>query len=209
MPVIKDKVTGKIYAKTPSEIAREFSCHPGTIARYLKHKGSPKFTPKRGYDLSEVQEFILKYHKPNHRLVAAMEAVLGNGSDEKPTALHDDDPAGIKALSYRQRIERARAVKLETEVAIMKSELFYGELFDKWFGDAIPTMLNEIRRQCENVLPAIQEGMNASDIRRTYREHMDKVFARFESRAEEFREQVKTVKQKVRKSKRSSEDDES
>jgi hypothetical protein len=93
-------------------------------------------------------------------------------------------------LDYKERIDRARAIKLETEVAIMKGDLIHIDQIDEFFADSIPKVVGEIRRQLENVLPSIIVGMTAGAIRKVFRKHIDKILANFEGRAKEFKAEV-------------------
>ena len=105
--------------------------------------------------------------------------------EEKPEDL-------TKRLTYKSRIERARALKMETELAQLRGSLIHIDVFRDFFADVIPKTVTELRREMENVLPAVLEGLSAGEIRRIHRAHIDKVLERFEQRAKEFRDSIQT-----------------
>lgn len=199
MNIFKDK-TGEKWSTNKSAIAREWQVHPGTMDRYIRDPRSPKPDHKKGWKLSELRTFIMDNYTPNHRLIRSMNESLGIDPSEGMTTNSEsgeEKPDDLsKRLTYKSRIDRARALKMETEFEMLRGSLIHIDVFRDFFADLIPKTVTELRRQMENVLPAILEGMSAGEIRRIHRSHIDKVLERFEQRAAEFQASIQSESSK-------------
>ena len=190
-----DEEAGEWYYKTAGELSREFKCGEGTMKKYLTLRGAPKPDPKKGYHLRIVRSYILTFN-PMARLVKSMyERCEGVKFNSK--AGEADNESSTQSLAYKTRIERARALKLENDLALLTKEQMHFSVHTKFFDEIIPNFMSELRRELESTLPSILEGQTAPKIKSIFGEHMDRVFREIGERALDFREEIDEVRAKA------------
>ena len=182
------------WAKTKGSLAKIFGVSVGCISQYYFQEGFPEKNPDKGFKIQDICAYILSKN-PSPNVADKVTAVMLSEGEEYDESQDIDDlnrETLSRQLNYKSRIDRARALKLEHEVAREKKDLIHFKVFEEFFADIIPYCISELRRQLESVLPALEEGMTAAQIRKIHREHIDKVLNSFHDRAMKFSDGLKS-----------------
>jgi hypothetical protein len=169
---------GRVYAKSLNELAAIFTMTAGTVSKWLHHPQAPEQKPD-GWDVEEVRAFILS--KSDH--AGVRRKLAGETGDDAPD----------KPRSWKDRRDRAAALKAERELAIVDGKLIQTDVFDRFCATTVPEATTQLRRLLESTLPAKLEGQTAARIRQILRAELDKILKKFESEFQSF----KTISREV------------
>jgi hypothetical protein len=176
------RAQGRVYVNSAASLAAIFTMTPGTVAKWLRHPEAPPKDSKLGYDVEKIREFILA-----HSDHAGVHRKLGGAGKS----------GGKKVLTWKDRKDRAGALKAERELSETSGLLVNLKSFDKFCQTTIPETTMQLRRAFESTLPAKLEGQTAARMRQILRTELDKILKRFEGEFQTFGEALKA---KARKS---------
>tara|TARA_Y100000004_G_C8956630_1_gene431146 strand:- start:5306 stop:5890 length:585 start_codon:yes stop_codon:yes gene_type:complete len=157
------------YAKNKSLLADALGISYGALDRYLKMRGAPQRHNSRGYPIEKVRTFV-ESNTNDARVAQKLE-------DGKPSSETSTD--AVLPTNWKQRKERALALKAEHELKINAGAFLLWEDFQQFTGEAIVTITKELRRAFESTLPPQCEGLKGTQIRQKNAQALDRILESF------------------------------
>jgi len=160
------------YAKNKSLLADALGISYGALDRYLKMRGAPQRHNSKGYPVDTIRQFV-ELNTNDSRVAQKLEdsrASKVNGAIAKDEVL---------PTNWKQRKERALALKAEHELKVNAGSFLLWEDFQKFAGEAIVTVTKELRRSFESTLPPQCEGLKGTQIRQKNAHALDRILESF------------------------------
>jgi hypothetical protein len=178
---------GTRYATSVQALSEALKVQPRTVRQYALDEDGPlcqKLTSSESgkehdqcYDIEAYRQYML--HKATDpRLLKKLSGGAIASAADKPTG-------GKAKMAWKDRAERARALKIEAQVAVMRAEHVPIQVVADFFAKHVNEFMSDMRALFESDLPARDEGKTAQEIRKLHKAELDLIFGK----AQELRDQ--------------------